>query len=184
MDDTKLIKDQLLHDNININDILHNTSLPSISLPNQDGIFLKINRIETFRLVIFFYSMTGHPNKKLPHNWNNIPGAKGCTLENSIFRDNYNNLIELNALPIGVSTQSVEDIKEMTQRLRIQFDILSDFDLILAKELSLPLFSINEKYFIKRLTMIVEKNTIKKIFYPVVSINKHIDDILLWLKEN
>ena len=130
MDDTKLIKDQLIPKNDGMCDHLINSSLPNISLLNQNGHLLKLNRDDTFRLVIYFYSLTGHPEKKLPEDWDNIPGASGCTIENSKFRDNYENLIQLNALPIGVSTQNVNDIKEMTHRLNINFDVLSDFELI------------------------------------------------------
>ena len=184
MDDTKSIKDQLIPDNKNLSDHLMNTALPEISLPNQWGNSLKLNRTDTFRLVLYFYSLTGHPNKKLPKNWESIPGAKGCTLENTIFRDNYDRLIQLNALPIGISAQSILDINEMTQRIGIHYDILSDSDLIFAQKLSLPVFSVDNRNFIRRLTIIVEKNIIKKVFYPIVSINKHVDDVLKWLKEN
>ena len=54
-------------------------SLPNISLPTQDNILLKLNRSDTFRLVIFCYSMTGHPKRPLPKDWNFIAGAQGCT---------------------------------------------------------------------------------------------------------
>ena len=184
MDDTKLKKDQPIPESTKIYNSLINTSLPSISLPNQTGNLLKINRIDTFRKVIYFYSMTGRPDKKLPHNWEKIPGASGCTFENCKFRDNYENFIKLNALPIGISTQNIEDLKEMTDRLGIQHDILSDIDMLLTNKLFLPTFSVENKTYLKRLTLIVEKNIVKKVFYPVTSINKHIDDILIWLKEN
>ena len=178
------MKDQLIPDNIRIIDNLTNKSLPPISLKNQWGNKLQLNRSDTFRLVIYFYSMTGHPDKKLPENWNKIPGAEGCTLENCNFRDSYDNFIELNALPIGISTQTVDDVREMTQRMNIKYDVLSDCDLVCVNTLSLPTFSINKKTFIKRLTIIVENNIIKKVFYPVVCINKHVDNVLKWLKEN
>ncbi len=178
------MKDQLIPDNINIIENLNNMSLPPISLKNQWGNLLQLNRSDTFRLVIYFYSMTGHPDKKLPDNWNKIVGAQGCTLENCNFRDNYDKLIQLNALPIGISTQTVDDIKEMTQRINIKYDILSDSDLVCVNTLSLPTFSINERTFIKRLTIIVENNIIKKVFYPVVSISKHVNNVIKWLKEN
>ena len=184
MDDTKLMKDQQLPETNNKYDHLINKSLPSVSLPNQSGNMLKLNRVDTFRLVIYFYSMTGHPNKKLPTNWDKISGAAGCTYENCMFRDNYENLIKLNALPIGISTQSIEDIKEMTERLKIDYDVLSDANMFLTRKLSLPTFSVDNKFFIKRLSIIVEKNTIKKVFYPIFSLNKHVDDILKWLKKN
>lgn len=184
MDDTKIIKDQPIPENDRSIDHLQGKILPKIALLNQNGNLLKLNRSDTFRLVIYFYSLTGHPKKKLPENWNQIPGAKGCTLENSIFRDNYDKFIELNSLPIGISTQNVDDIKEMTVRLGIQYDVLSDFNLECVNQLSLPTFSINNDIFIKRLTIVVEKNIIVKVFFPIFSINKHVNDVLLWLKEN
>ena len=184
MDDTKFMKDQPIPDNERVCNQLLNLSLPSISLPNQEGNLLKLNRTDTFRLVIYFYSMTGRPDKKLPDNWDKIPGAKGCTLENCNFRDNYENLIKLNALPIGICTQSTDDIREMTKRLGIQYDILSDSNLVCINRLSLPTFKLNNRTFIKRLTIIVEKNIVKKVFYPIFSINKHVDSILKWLEEN
>ena len=184
MDDTKLMKDQLIPEDNNLNDQLLNKLLPPISLSNQSGNLLQLNRTDTFRLIIYFYSMTGNPDKKLPKNWNQISGAPGCTLENCNFRDNYEKLIELNAIPIGISTQSIDYIKEMTYRLGIQYDILSDSNLKFTNKLSLPTFSLENTTYIKRTTIIVEKNIIKKVFFPVVSINKHIDNILKWLREN
>ena len=184
MDGTKLQKDQPNPSNDSACEHLQYMLLPKISLPNQQGNLLQLNRSDTFRLVIYFYSLTGHPKKKLPENWNQIPGAKGCTLENCIFRDNYENFIELNALPIGISTQTIEEIKEMTDRLGIQYDILSDSNLDCINKLSLPTFSINNRIFIKRLTIIVEKNRITKVFFPIFSINKHVNEVLKWLKEN
>tara|TARA_B100000700_G_C14587928_1_gene643258 strand:- start:244 stop:630 length:387 start_codon:yes stop_codon:yes gene_type:complete len=128
--------------------------------------------------------MTGHPDHPLPKNWNKIPGAKGCTLQNCSFRDNYNELIKKNSLPIGISTQSVEDLKEMTTRLCIPYDILSDQNLLLTKTLNLPTFSIENKDFIKRLTFIIEQSVIKHVFYPIFSADKHINEVLDWLGKN
>ena len=140
MEDTKFDIDQfILNENETLSHLIDKT-LPDISLPNKDGILLKLNRNDTFRLVIFFYSLTGNPKKKLPINWDKIPGAKGCTFENLSFRDNYEKLIELNAVPIGISTQTVEDIKEMSERLKINFDILSDSNLKCSNKLSLSTF--------------------------------------------
>ena len=65
MDDTKLRKDQLIPENDNPCDHLLNKTLPQISLPNQEGNLLKLYRSDTFRLVIYFYPMTGNPKKKI-----------------------------------------------------------------------------------------------------------------------
>ena len=163
---------------------LKNNNFPNISLPNQDGNLLNLDRLDTFRMVLYFYPMTGRPDKPLPDNWNNIPGAKGCTIQTCLFRDSYDEIISLNAVPIGISTQSVDDNKEMTNRLKIPYDILSDDKLELSDELNIPTFSVESKVFLKRITLIVEKKIIKKVFYPINDINKHIEDVLKWLKEN
>lgn len=165
-------------------DHLLNLTISDICLPTQDGNLLKLNRSDTFRLVIFCYPMTGHPDFPLPENWNTIRGASGCTSQNCSFRDNYDNLTSANSLPIGVSTQSVSEIKEMTTRLNIPYDVVSDQELKLTSALNLPTFSIGGKKFIKRLTLIVEKSIIKKIFYPIFPPHTHINDVLKWLNKN
>ena len=80
---------------------LKNKMFPNISLPNQEGNLLRLHRLDTFRIVFYFYPMTGRPDKPLPENWNNIPGAKGCTIQTCLFRENYYDIINLNAVPIS-----------------------------------------------------------------------------------
>ena len=165
-------------------DHLLNLTIPDISLPTQDDNLLRLSRSDTFRLVIFCYPMTGRPDQPLPKNWDATPGARGCTSQNCSFRDNYDNLIKANALPIGVSTQSVIDIKEMTNRLQIPYDIVSDQGSAFSSAINLPTFSIDKKKFLKRLTLIIEKSVIKKVFYPIFSPNIHIKEVLKWLNKN
>ena len=165
-------------------DHLKNKIIPNIALQNQEGNPLQLNRKDTFRIILYFFPMTGRPDRPLPHNWNSIPGAKGCTIQACSFRDNYDALISLNAIPIGISTQSISDNKEMTSRLRVPYDVLSDEKLELKNLLNLPIFVINNQTYLKRLTLIVEKNIIKKYFYPIYSIDKHIEAVLKWLQEN
>ena len=163
---------------------LKNKCIPAISLPNQEGNLLRLHRLDTFRIVLYFFPMTGRPDKALPENWKSIPGASGCTSQTCSFRDNYEEFIILNSIPVGVSTQSIEDIKEMVNRLNVQYDVLSDESLKLSNLLNLPTFSINNKCYIKRLTLIIEKSVIKKVFFPIFPTNKHIIEVLKWLKTN
>jgi len=163
---------------------LENFNIPALTLPNQDGNMLKLNRLDTFRIVLYCYPMTGSPDRSLPNNWNLIPGAKGCTLENCSIRDNYDKILTLNAIPIGVSTQSVIDIKEMVTRLKINHDILSDINLEFATKLNLPTFKVKDKVFLKRMTLIIEKSIVKKFFYPIFPPNKHVYKVIEWLKRN
>ena len=163
---------------------LKNITIPRISLPNQEGNYLCLDRSDTFRMILYFFPMTGRPDMPLPNNWNKIPGASGCTLQTCKFRDNYDELIGLNAVPIGISAQSIEHNKEMTKRLEVPFDVLSDAKLELRDVLKLPTFSIKEKIYLKRLTLIVEKKIVKKVFYPIYPVDKHIKDVLKWLEKN
>ena len=163
---------------------LNNISIPNIALPNQEGNLLRLDRSDTFRMVLYFFPMTGRPDRPLPYNWNNIPGAKGCTIQTCSFRDNYDEIISLNALPIGISTQTISDNKEMTTRLGIPYDVLSDQQLKFKNAINLPIFLLKDKIYFKRLTVIVENNFIKKVFYPIYPIDKHVDEVLRWLKEN
>ena len=160
---------------------LLNIHLPAISLKNQHGNLLNLKRSDTFRLILYFYPMTGNPNKILPQNWDQIPGAMGCTSETCTFRDNYEEFIKLNAIPIGITTQSVEDIHEMTNRLIIPYDVLSDSNYLLMNTLNIPNFTNENKIYFKRITLVVEKNIVKKVFYPISSPNKHISEVLEWL---
>ena len=163
---------------------LTNFTISPISLPNQDGNLLRLNRLDTFRIVLYCYPMTGRPDRPLPNNWDSIPGARGCTTQTCSFRDNYDAIVSLNAIPIGVSTQAVDDLKEMVTRLGVSYDIVSDINLRFVKKLNLPTFTIEDKVFLKRTTLIIEKSVIKKVFYPIFPPNKHVHEVIEWLKIN
>ena len=104
-------------------DHLKNKTIPDISLPNQEGNLLRLNRADTFRIILYFFPMTGRPDRPLPDNWNSIPGAKGCTIETCAFRDHYDALISLNTIPIGISTQSIGDNKTNMAKTSIFFKL-------------------------------------------------------------
>jgi len=159
-------------------------AIPDISLPNQDGIYIQLKRNVSFRIVLYCYPMTGNPEMTLPPNWDDIPGARGCTPQTCSFRDHYEDLVKYNAIPIGLSTQQVPELKEMVTRLKVPYDVVSDCDLKIANLMNLPTFKIGEKVFIKRLTLIIEKSIIKKVFYPIFPPDLHIKDVLNWLKTN
>ena len=163
---------------------LLNKTIPNVGLPNQDGNILKLNRSDTFRLIIYCYPMTGHPKKTLPKNWNKIPGARGCTPQTCSFRDGYDDFIKLNSIPIGLSTQNVKDIKEMTTRLSVPYDVVSDEKLTFINLMKLPTFNIENRVYVKRMTMIVEKTVIKHVFYPVYPPDLHFTEVIHWLKNN
>ena len=184
MDLTKLPDDLPIPEDDGASNHLTNFTIPPISLPNQDGNLLRLNRLDTFRIVLYCYPMTGRPDRPLPPNWDSIPGARGCTPQTCNFRDNYDEIVSLNAIPIGVSTQPIDDLKEMVTRLGVTYDVVSDVNLKFAKKLSIPTFTIRDKVFLKRTTLIIEKSVIKKVFYPIFPPNKNVHEVIEWLKIN
>ena len=72
----------------------------------------------------------------------------------------------------------------MTTRLFIPYDVVSDCELKFSKLIDLPTFKINNSVFIKRLTLIIEKSIIVKVFYPIFPPDLHIYEVLDWLEKN
>jgi peroxiredoxin len=157
--------------------------LPNITLNSTND--NKINLAELKGLnVLYFYPMTGRPDVELPEGWNEIPGARGCTPQSCSFRDNNQVLTNLNAKVYGISTQSTAYQKEMVERLHLPFEVLSDEDLKLAKELNLPTLIVNDMTLIKRITLICKDNKIVKVFYPVFPPDKNVDEVINWIENN
>ena len=126
--------------------------------------------------------MTGQPGKALPDGWDDIPGARGCTLETCSFRDLHTELTKLNTGVYGVSVQSTHYQQEMVTRLKVPYEVLSDENMEFARALRLPTFTAGGMTLIKRLTLVVRAGRIEHVFYPIFPPDKHADDVLAWLK--
>ena len=132
--------------------------------------------------IIYIYPMTGQPDKPLPDNWDNIPGARGCTPQSCSFRDNFNEFKKLNVDNIfGLSTQNTEYQKEMVKRLNLPYQVLSDEKLEFTNQLKLPTFEVENMKLIKRITLILSNNKIIKYFYPVFPPDKNVNDVIKFL---
>jgi peroxiredoxin len=158
-------------------------NLPQLVLPATDGAHVDLAAIPG-RCVIYLYPMTGRPGVPLPEGWDGIPGARGCTPQSCDFRDHYAELKSLNTLVFGLSAQTTEVQKEARDRLHLPFELLSDSTLRLKPLLCLPTFTVAGMEWFKRLTLIVEKGRIKKVFYPVFPPDQNADEVLAWLRQN
>jgi peroxiredoxin len=159
-------------------------SLPSIALASTQGQPVDLSSIGG-HVVIYCYPMTGQPGVPLSNGWNEIPGARGCTPQSCAFRDHHQELNDLGAQVFGLSTQSPEYQREAKEQLHLPFELLSDYNLSFATALKLPMFEIEGKRLIKRVTMIAENGKIiVKVFYPVFPPNRNASAVIDWLKEN
>jgi peroxiredoxin len=87
----------------------------------------------------------------------------------------------LNVSIFGLSTQTTEYQKEMAERLRLPFPILSDEKLEFATQLNLPVFEVENMKLIKRITLILNDNMIVKYFYPIFPPDKNVEQVIKFL---
>ena len=160
---------------------LEGISLPSISLLATNGCLLNTLEISQHKAIFYFYPRTGIPGKNPPLGWNEIPGARGCTPQTCEYRNNFEKFRTQGLQIYGISTQTTEYQKEAVQRLELPFSLLSDEKLKLTNAIKLPTLEVNGVILIKRLTLIVERGKIIKVFYPVFPPDKNAQEVLRFL---
>ena len=163
---------------------LKGMALPDVELASTSNRRVNLAKLTAPRTVVYFYPMTGRPDKALPVGWDDIPGARGCTPETCGFRDHHKDLARLGADVYGVSTQSTAYQQEMVTRLEVPFEVLSDEHFALTNALRLPTFTVDGMRLLKRLTLIARGGTIEHVFYPVFPPDKHAEEVMAWLKRN
>jgi peroxiredoxin len=154
--------------------------VPDITLESSNGP-VDLAAFGSERGVLYVYPRTGRPDHDPPHTWNEIPGARGCTPESCGFRDHSEELRLLGTKVAGLSSQTLEEQVELSERLGILYPVLSDPGLELRDALSLPTFEFEGQTLYKRLTLIFERGTIAKVFYPVFPPDRHAEEVVAWL---
>ena len=75
--------------------------VPSIALPSTAGTSVDLAGLPG-RTVVYCYPRTSRPGQPPLPNWDQIPGAKGCTPQSCAFRDLHAQLQALDARVLGV----------------------------------------------------------------------------------
>ena len=118
--------------------------------------------------VIYCYPGAYAATSAYPAGWSEIPGASGCTLEATTFRDRIGEFAARGAEVVGVSTQRPEEQAAFAAQARIPYLLLSDQELELAAALRLPTFRAAGRDHLKRLTLIVGADrVIRHVVYPI-----------------
>ena len=148
--------------------------IPNVSLKSTNGSIVNLSELKG-KTIIFCYPMTGVPGVALPEGWDEIPGARGCTPQVCSYRDKFSVLETLSTNVFGISTQNSEYQKELHNRLELPYEILSDSELKFQVSVNLPVFNIENKVLLNRITLLVEEGIISKVHYPVFPSNKDVD---------
>lgn len=165
-------------------DHLEGLRMPSLGLPATNGSILHVDRPPPgfARLVVYAYPRTGQPGvAPLTPDWDDIPGARGCTPESCGFRDHAMELASAGAAVVGVSTQDTDYQREAVERLHLPFPLLSDAEGQLTSALRLPTFEVAGHVLLKRFTLVIRDGVIEKVFYPVFPPGRHAEEVLAWL---
>jgi peroxiredoxin len=173
-------------------------AMPPVALPSTsgeggaaDGAPVRVDTVPPGfgRLIIYAYPLTGLPGVPVPDGWDEIPGARGCTPESCGFRDHAAELAAVGAAVTGLSTQTTAYQREAAGRLRLPFPLLSDAGLVLTRALRLPSFGIDlapdyegggHRTLLRRITLVVSRGVIEKVFYPVFPPYRHAEEVLAW----
>ncbi|NYE94824.1 peroxiredoxin/DNA-binding transcriptional MerR regulator [Psychromicrobium silvestre] len=160
-------------------------ALPGLTLESTGLTPVSLSGMGEQRWVLFIYPTTGVPGTDMPLGWNEIPGARGCTPEACGFRDNLEELRAAGASAIyGLSGQGKDYQSELVTRLHLPYELLSDPQLRLGHELSLPTFQAEGRPYYKRLTMVLSGQRIEHVFYPIFPPDEHAAQVRDWLLAN
>jgi len=157
--------------------------MPLISLPSTSGEMVDLSSLPG-RVVVYAYPMTGVPGVELPPGWNDIPGARGCTPQTLSFQSEKDVFSGLGVTVFGLSTQTPDYQKELSDRLGLSFPILSDTEFKLTEALRLPTMTVEGMRLIKRLTLVIDSGVISHVFYPVFPPNESAAQTVAWLRQN
>ncbi|MBX8640405.1 MAG: peroxiredoxin [Thermoplasmata archaeon] len=181
-------------------------AVPEIELRSTSGRLVNVGKAAKKLSIFFFYPATVAPGIPIPGEWSEIPGARGCTIQNCAFRDAYEGFRKLRYQVFGVSGQGqgpergLEEQMEFSRRENLPYELLNDSKFELADSLRLPTFVARLKFpevvyegkkytfplqnrrLIKRLTIVAYAGRIEKVFYPVFPPDRNAAEVMDYLK--
>jgi Peroxiredoxin len=165
-------------------DYLQGLPIPKLLLPSTFGGFVDLSHLGAARTIVYCYPITGIAGKALGDGWDEIPGVVAGAPEACNYQEQYGEFLNIGVEIFGLSTQTIEDQREMAARLNLPFELLSDAELTFCHALNLPMLEVNGVRFLKRLTFVVRGGKIEQAFYPVFSPDNGAERVIQWLKDH
>src|SRR5215204_4983744 len=139
---------------------------PDFTLPSQSGDMVSIGDFLGERPVVHFF----YPKDETP----------GCTKEVCAFRDSFEELTNLDAEVIGISSDSVDSHKGFAEKHNLPFTLLSDEGGMVRK-----LYGVSKTLgiFAGRVTYVIdEEGVVRNVFSSQIEVEKHVEEALQTLK--
>lgn len=179
--------------------------VPSVRLPTTRGRTLDVGAAAEHLSVFFLYPATVKPGIPIPGEWSEIPGARGCTVENCGYRDAYARFRARGCEVYGVSGQGqgpeegLAEQVEFAERTHLPYELLNDSKFELAHAMRLPTFvasltrptiefegrthtfPLQGRTLLKRLTFVADRGRVEKVFYPVFPPDRNAAAVLDYL---
>jgi peroxiredoxin len=152
-------------------------TLPSVSLTAIDGDPIDLAGIAFGWVVYYFYPGTGTPPA------HGADGPAEDIAEHRAYRDRQSEFEARRMRTVGVSSQAVNaQLRTALANDIGRHSLLSDPELLLADELGLPTFDLDEKRWYRRLTLLTLDRRIEQVFFPVSSGARNPSQVLAWLQ--
>lgn len=138
-----------------------NIIAPDFEALDQDGEIQSLSRYRGSWVLLYFYPRDNTP---------------GCTKEACVMRDEMTNFDDLEAVVLGVSTDSVESHAKFAEKFKLPFTLISDKDKKIVK-----LYEANG--LVKRISYLIDPEGKIAKAYPKVKPAEHALQVLKDLKE-
>jgi peroxiredoxin Q/BCP len=144
---------------------------PDFILPDQDGNEVSLSDLRGQTVVLYFYPRADTP---------------GCTAQACGVRDRSGEYGDADARVIGVSPDSVEDVKKFAEKYDLDFTLLADADHAVADAYGTwgEKSMYGKKYWgVQRATFVIDADGAVARVFPKVSPKTHDDVVLAALAE-
>jgi peroxiredoxin len=155
------------------------TRVPQLRLPASDESEQDPVTHDAWTVLYCFPGAFAPAPNAYPRNWRDVPGASGCTLESTTYRDHAATFAEAGTAVRGVSTQRPDQLEAFAQHADLPFTLLSDQDSRLSAALRLPTFRAAGQLRLKRLTLILDSDRlIRSVQFPIADPAASVKDAL------
>jgi peroxiredoxin Q/BCP len=144
---------------------------PDFQLPDQNGDPVRLSELRGQTVVLYFYPRADTP---------------GCTTQACGVRDRGGEYGDAGARVIGVSPDSVEDVRKFAEKYRLDFTLLADADHAVADAYGTwgEKSMYGKKYWgVQRATFLIDGDGLVVRVFPKVSPKTHDDVVLAALTE-